>query len=83
MGPFSVDRHADIQASLNAMQIQSQPMRERPQAVSLQKKVTLQKRLEPINISSVGSPQNLAELDKRIISPSYMPKSTTAGKAPI
>ena len=79
-----MDRHADIQASLNAMQIQTQPMRERPQG-NMQKKMTLQKRLEPISISSVGTPQNLADLDKRLISPpNYLPKSTaSATKAPI
>ena len=79
-GTYSLDRNAEVQASLHAMQIQQQPMRERPQAVSLQKKAVLQKRLEPISLSSVGSPVGHMPAD-RVISPK-MPKTTTA-KTPI
>ena len=83
-GPYSVDRNAEIQASLNAMQIQTQSIRERPTAVSLQKKPTLSKRLEPLNVGSVGSPLGVSDADRRLISPNNvsLPKTTT-GKGPL
>lgn len=58
-----------MQASLHAMQIQQQPMRERPQAHSLNKKPTHSKRLEPLNINAVNAQADPEGARSKMMSP--------------